>query len=144
MTAIRTQQELIRFLAFVQTQALPLEVSVGPLKNSRTSQQNRYLFGICYPPIAEAMGYSVDDVHEYLLGRHFGWVDVKVPKTPRNPAGIESRPFRTTTTDENGKRSLLSKEEFAKYVNTVHQVAAQAGVFIAEAWIVEEAERRAA
>jgi len=144
MTAIHTQPELIRFLAFVQTQALPLEVTVGPLKNSRTSQQNRYLFGVCYPPIAEAMGYTVDDVHEYILGRSFGWVDVKVPKTPRNPEGVESRPFRTTTTDENGKRSLLSREEFAKYVNTVHQIAAQAGVFIAEAWIAEEAIRRAA
>ena len=35
------------------------------------------------------MGYSVEDVHEYMLGRHFGWVDHKVPKTPRNPEGIQ-------------------------------------------------------
>lgn len=142
MTAIRNQIELARFIAFVESQPLPLELSCAPLKSSRTGQQNRYLFGVCYPPIAEAMGYAVDDVHEYMLGRHFGWIDVKVPKTPRNPEGIESKPFRTTTTDENGKRNLLSKADFARFVDTVHQIASQAGVFIAEPWVLEEAERR--
>jgi len=73
-----------------------------------------------------------------MLGRHFGWVDVKVPKTPRNPSGVESRPFRTTTTDEHGKRSLLDKAEFSAFVDTVHRVAAGAGVYIAEAWIPDE------
>ena len=139
MTAIRTDLQRQSWIAFVRQQPLPLEVSCGPLKNGRTSQQNRYLFGVCYPPIAEAMGYTVEDIHEYMLGRHFGWVDVKVPKTPRNPEGLESKPFRTTTTDETGKRNLLPKPEFAKFVDTVHRIAAGAGVFIAEAWIPDEA-----
>lgn len=143
MTAIRNEMELQRWVAFVRSQKLPLELSCGPLKSGRTSQQNRYLFGACYPPVADAMGYDVEDIHEYMLGRHFGWVDVKVPKTPRNPEGVESRPFRTTTTDEHGKRSLLSKAEFAKFVETVHRIAAHTGVFIAEPWIEEEAQRRA-
>lgn len=142
MTAIRTEAERPRFVAFLGQQALPLDVSCAPLKNSRTGQQNRYLFGVCYKPIAEAMGYEVDDIHQYCLGRHFGWVDVKVPKTPLNQEGVESRPFRTTTTDEHGKRALLSKADFSKFVECVHQIAAQAGVFIAEPWIEEEAERR--
>lgn len=144
MTAIRTDLERQRFIAFIRDQPLPLELSCAPLKSGRTSQQNRYLFGVCYPPIAAAMGYEVEAIHEYMLGRHFGWVDVKVPKTPRNPAGIESRPFRTTTTDEHGKRSLLPKAEFSAYVETVHRIAAGAGVFIAEAWVCEEAQRRSA
>lgn len=144
MTAIRDDLELQRWIAFVRTQKLPLDLSCAPLKNSRTGQQNRYLFGVCYPPIADAMGYEVDDVHEYMLGRHFGWVDVRVPKTPRNPDGIESKPFRTTTKDEHGKRVLLSKAEFAAFVETVHRIAAHAGVFIAEPWIEEEAARRTA
>lgn len=144
MTAIRNDLELQRWIAFVRAQKLPLDLSCAPLKNSRTGQQNRYLFGVCYPPIAEAMGYEVADVHEYMLGRHFGWVDVRVPKTPRNPDGIESKPFRTTTKDEHGKRVLLSKAEFAAFVETVHRIAAHAGVFIAEPWVEEEAQRRAA
>lgn len=138
MTAIRNELELQRWVTFVRGQKFPLDLECRPLKNSRTGQQNRYLFGVCYPPIAEAMGYVVDDVHEYMLGRHFGWVDVKVPKTPRNPDGIESKPFRTTTTDEHGKRSLLGKQEFSDFVEMVHRVAAGAGVFIAEPWIPDE------
>ena len=65
-----------------------------------------------------------------MLGAHFGWVDKKVPKTPRNPDGVESRPFRTTTTDETGKRSVLKKGEFSRFLETVERVAAKAGVFI--------------
>ncbi|MGH8032713.1 MAG: hypothetical protein ACREO8_10205 [Luteimonas sp.] len=144
MTAIRNEIERQRFIAFVRQQALPLDLSCSPLKNSRSSQQNRYLFGVCYPPIAEAMGYAVADIHEYMLGRHFGWVDVRVPKTPRSPEGIASRPFRTTTTNEHGKRSLLSKPEFARFVDTVDRIAVAAGVLIAEPWVCEDAGRRSA
>lgn len=111
-------------------QALPIEASCQPWKPNRTSEQNALLFGGMYPPIAEAMGYTVEDVHEYALGRHFGWVDKAVPKTPRNPEGIESVPFRTTTKDENGKRQVLSKAEFSRFLDTVDQLAAQAGVWV--------------
>jgi len=130
MTTLRTEGERNRWLAFVMAQALPLDVECKPHKCTRSSEQNRLLFGFVYPPIAEAMGYEVADVHEYMLGIHFGWVDVKVPKTPRNPEGIESRPFRTTTKDENGKRNVLRKAEFSKFLETVERIAAKAGVFI--------------
>lgn len=128
---IATPAELQRWLAFVQAPPLPLEVSSKPWKKTRSNEQNALLFGVVYPPIAEAMGYTVEDIHEYMLGRHFGWVDAKVPKTPRNPEGLESRPFRTTPRDENGKRSVLSTVEFSKFLDTVERVAAQAGVFVA-------------
>lgn len=134
MAKLSTPRDLERWVAYLQAQCLPIEVTCSPWKNGRSSKQNRYLFGVCYPPIAEAMGYEVDDIHEYALGRHFGWVDKKVPKTPRNPEGFESAPFRTTTKDENGKRSLLSKAEFSKFVDTVDRIAVQAGVFITERW----------
>lgn len=128
---IATEAERTRWVAFVQSQPLPLEVSSKPWKKTRSNEQNALLFGVVYPPIAEAMGYEVEDIHEYMLGRHFGWVDAKVPKTPRNPEGLESRPFRTTTRDENGKRNVLSTVEFSKFLDTVERVAAQAGVFVA-------------
>lgn len=127
---IATEAELTRYCAFLQSQALPLDVTCSPHKATRSSEQNALLFGVVYPPIAEAMGYTVEDIHEYMLGSHFGWVDVKVPKTPRNPAGIESRPFRTTTRDENGKRNVLKKDEFSRFIATVDRIAAKAGVFI--------------
>ena len=127
---LATQAERDRYCAFLQAQPLPLEVSSNPWKKTRSNEQNALLFGVVYPPIAEAMGYTVEDIHEYMLGRHFGWVDAKVPKTPRNPDGLESRPFRTTTRDENGKRNVLSTNDFSKFLDTVERVAAQAGVFV--------------
>lgn len=130
MTKIATEAQREHWVGFLLTQPLPLEVTVKPWKKTRSSEQNALLFGVVYPPIAEAMGYSVEDVHEYMLGRHFGWVDVKVPKTPRNPEGVESRPFRTTTKDETGKRSVLTTAEFSRFLDTVERIAAHAGVYV--------------
>lgn len=108
----------------------PVEWSCAQYKATRSIEQNALLFGVVYPPIAEAMGYEVEAIHEFMCGTHFGWVDAKVPKTPRNPEGIESRPFRTTTRDENGKRNVLKKDEFSRFIETVERIAAKAGVFI--------------
>jgi len=130
MAVLRTAIERDRWLAFVAQQSLPLEGEVKPWKKRRSNEQNRLLFGIYYPPIAEAMGYTVDDIHEFMCGTHFGWVDARVPKTPRNPEGFESKPFRRTTTDENGKRNVLSAADFGKFLETVERIAAKAGVFI--------------
>jgi hypothetical protein len=129
---LANRKEVDRAYAFMcaQVEQGPVEWTCGPWKPTRSNEQNALLFGVVYPPIAEAMGYEVDAIHEFMLGTHFGWVDVKVPKTPRNPQGIESRPFRTTTRDENGKRSVLKKDEFAKFIETVERIAAKAGVFI--------------
>lgn len=127
---LATDAQRVRWLEFVMSQPLPLRVECDPWKDTRTLEQNALLFGGVYPPIAEAMGYTVEDVHEYMLGRHFGWVDRKVPKTPRNPDGVESVPFRTTTRDENGKRDVLKKDAFSKFLDTVERIAAQAGVFV--------------
>ena len=127
---ITSEAELERFIAYMRQQQPPLDVSCAPWKATRSNEQNALLFGVVYPPIAEAMGYEVEAIHEYMLGVHFGWVDHKVPKTPRNPEGIESRPFRTTTRDENGKRNVLKSDEFSKFIETVERIAAKAGVFI--------------
>lgn len=101
------------------------KVTVDEVKNERTASQNAYLFAVCYPMISEATGYEKDEVHEYFLGRHFGWKDKKVPKTPRNSEGVESVPVRTTTTDEHGKRSVLSIPQFIEYVDFIQRFAAQ-------------------
>lgn len=130
MAKIATEQQRGRMIEFILTQPLPLEIGVKAWKPTRSNGQNALLFGVVYPPIAEAMGYEVEAIHEYMLGRHFGWVDATVPKTPRNPEGIESRPFRTTTRDEHGKRNVLSAAEFSKFLDTVERIAAQAGVFV--------------
>jgi hypothetical protein len=129
---LATLSEVERAAAFMRAQVAngPIDWQCNPWKDTRSNEQNALLFGFVYPPIAHAMGYEVEAIHEYMLGRHFGWVDHKVPKTPRNPEGIESRPFRTTTRDEHGKRNVLKKDEFSRFLETVERIAAQAGVFI--------------
>ena len=120
-----------------------LSVSVAVRKRTRSNEANAYLFGVAYPAIAQAKGYSVDEIHTFMCGTHFGWVDEKCPKTPRNPEGLASRPFRTTTRDENGKRDVLSKAEFARFVDeTVFRIAAQAGVYIPGPGEYEESNTR--
>lgn len=110
--------------------AKPYRVTVEVAKVPRSNQQNRYLWGVAYKLIADAVGYEVDEVAEYLCGYMWGWTEKRVPKKPSNPTGIESVPIRTTTTDENGKRSVLSKMEFADYVAFVQRFGAKHGVLI--------------
>ena len=104
---------------------IPWKVTAEPVKNERSASQNAYLWAVPNKMISDLTGYEVEEVHEYLLGRHFGWKDKKVPKTPRNPSGVESVPMRTTTTDEHGKRSVLSPQEFSDYVDFIQRFAAQ-------------------
>lgn len=103
-------------------------VGVSVHKRERTHAQNAYLWGVAYKAIANAVGYEIEEVAEYCCGRYFGWKDKRVPKTPRNPAGVESVPLRTTTTDVDGKRSVLNKREFSDYVAFVQRFGASVGV----------------
>ena len=126
---LATAAERDRWLSFVAQQVLPLEVECKPYRKSRSNDQNALLWAM-YEPIAEHMGYDREDVHEWMCGRMWGWKDVKLPKTPRNPEGLASVPVRTTTRDENGKRNVIDAATFAKFVDMVDRIAAQAGVFI--------------
>lgn len=100
------------------------KITAEPVKSQRSHSQNAYLWAVPYKLISEATGYEVEEVHEYFLGRFFGWKDKKVPKTPRNPEGVESVPVRTTTTDEHGKRSVLSVDQFSEYVAYIQRFGA--------------------
>lgn len=99
-------------------------ITAEPVRAQRSHSQNAYLWAVPYKLISEATGYEVEEVHEYMLGRFFGWKDKKVPKTPRNPTGVESVPVRTTTTDEHGKRSVLSIDQFSEYVAFIQRFGA--------------------
>ena len=101
------------------------KVVVEPVQVDRTIQQNRYLNGVAYKMIGEVTGYERAEIHEYFLGLFFGWRDKKVPRKPSNPKGLESIPVRTTTTDETGKRQVLSTEDFWRYVEFLQRFAAE-------------------
>ena len=108
----------------------PFRVIVELWKAKRSDKQNAYLWAVCYKTLGDAIGYERDEVAEFLLGTHYGWREKKVPKKPSCPSGIESVPMRTTTTDETGKRSVLTKQQFSEFVAFIQRFAASKGVFI--------------
>src|SRR5690606_5728996 len=102
MTKLSTKQQLDRAHAFALSmlERGPIVWECKPWRKERSNEQNNYLFGVLYPPIAEATGYPVggdNGLHAFMCGTFFGWVDKEVPKTPRNPDGVVSEPRRSTT-----------------------------------------------
>jgi hypothetical protein len=113
-----------RFLALLK-QDKAWRITVEEAKSTRSIQQCRFLNGVIYKVLMDATGYERDDVSDYCCGLMWGWKDKRVPKTPRNPTGVESVPCRTTTTDENGKRDVLKWDAFADYVAFLQRHFAQ-------------------
>lgn len=105
-------------------------VGIEQVKAERSDPQNRYLWGCAYKLISDYTGYELADIHEDCLKRHFGTRLKKVPKSWDHPNGMKEVPIRTTTTDENGHRSVLNKIQFSDYVDFVKRYGAEAGVFI--------------
>ena len=126
---LATEAERSRWLAFVASQPLPLSVECKPWRKSRSNDQNALLWAM-YEPLAEHMGYDSEDIHEWMCGRFWGWKDIKVPKTPRNPEGLASVPVRTTTRNADGKRDVIDAKTFGLFVGMVDRIAAQAGIYI--------------
>lgn len=120
---------IARFLADLSP-AKAWKIEVTEARSERSIAQCRYLNGVAYKILGDAIGYERDEVSEFLCGTYWGWKDKRVPKKPSCPEGIESVPIRTTTTDENGKRAVLSKLEFADYVAFVQRFAAKRNVYI--------------
>lgn len=98
--------------------------------DDRTTQQNRYLNGVPYKLLSEHTGYERDEISEQMCALYWGWREKKVPKTPNNPRGIKDVPMRTTTTDENGERDVLSTRDFWEYVEFLQRFGAKYGVLI--------------
>jgi len=100
-------------------------VSIAEAKSERSISQNNYYHGVVLERISQAWGVDPEDAHEWLCGARWGWRDKKVPRTPRNKDGVESVPIRTTTTDENGERSVLKTMEFEEFIEFAKRFAAQ-------------------
>ncbi len=105
-------------------------VEVTEARSERSIQQCRYLNGVAYKLLGDATGYERDEISEYLCGAYWGWKDKRVPKKPSCPSGVESVPVRTTTTDENGKRCVLNKQDFSDYVAFVQRFAAKRNIYV--------------
>jgi hypothetical protein len=119
-------------------------VTVEEHRPTRSNAQNAYLNGVAYKLLGDSFGYERDDISEYLCGVYFGERQKRVPKSRRNPEGLEWVPLRTTTTDADGKRSVLNKQEFSDYVAFVQRFGAKHGVHIPDPGEMPEEQERAA
>lgn len=120
----RMVEQVLRFLLGAHP-GKPVNVKVSVARPERTDPQNRYLFGVAYALLAPQMGFSAEEIHEWMCGEHFGWVNRQLPG-----GRVEQKPFRTTTKDEHGNADKLDDRAFWDFVEQVQRTAAQAGVFI--------------
>lgn len=96
-------------------------VEIKEHRNTRSSQQNRYLWGCVYPTILERGGeqlggWTKDDLHEFFLGEWSGW--------------FELEGFGRTHSCPIHRSSTLSTKEFEEYVDFIKVRCAEFGIVI--------------
>ena len=127
MIALKTEAQRTRFMAFLLQQPLPLSVECKPYKATRSNEMNAYLWRAVYQPLVEVAGFTKEDWHEFYCGEVWGWVE------EAKPGGrSERRPARTTTTGFDGKRDVLPRDEFRRFVDFIEADLATKGVFLTE------------
>ena len=111
-------QDKRKLLEVLQATEMPYRATIKK-GGTRSIQQNRYLWGVCYPTILEKgdlEGWRGEDLHEYFLGEHFGWETI---------AGFGKKRVKPIHRSHN-----LSTMEFADYVAFVQERAAGLGIYI--------------
>jgi len=117
-----TLETLLRYLDSNKDHDIAL--TAKRYREPRSLDQNAALFAVAYPPLREHTGYQVAEIHEWMCGERWGWVDYDLFGRK------QQKPRRTTTTDEQGRRAVLSKGEFADFYRFVQMKGAEAGVLI--------------
>lgn len=131
---------LVRLFAFLSALVLRqgFQMVVTDIKKHRTSLQNRALFGVAYKTLQQATGNDPDDLHAYFCGEFFGWHEYDVMCQRRK------RPIRTTTTNEQGERDVISTAQLSELYAFIQQRSAETvGVFVPDPdpmWFHEKAK----
>jgi hypothetical protein len=95
-------------------------IEIDEFKPKRSDSQNRYLWGVCYAELMKVLpGWQAEDIHEYMLGEHFGWETIEGMGRKR------LRPLR--------RSSALNKQEFSDFVAFIQRKAAEHGCYIPDA-----------
>ena len=102
-----------------------LEITVEELKPERSDRQRAALFGCAYKALMDQMGLSgareKDELHTTLCGAYWGWRAVEVLGTQRRV------PVRTTTTNEQGKRDVITMRAQLEFYEFIQRTAAEFG-----------------
>jgi hypothetical protein len=93
------------------------KVEIGEHKQTRSNEQNAYLWGVVYEIILQHLeGWTADDVHEFFLGEHYGWAPLEGLGRKR------LKPLR--------RSSKLSTKEFKEHCAFIQRAMAERGVDI--------------
>jgi hypothetical protein len=92
----------------------------------RTLSQNAMLWGVIYPQILERAGeqlggWNAEELHEFMLGMHFGWRRLTVRDEDGTVHALQV-PHR--------RSSRLSTKEFSDYVEFIVRFWAEHGVVL--------------
>lgn len=118
------REDAVKRLASVLLAALPgksVIVEFAEAKSTRSSAQNRFLWGSAYPDIlasGQLAGWNAEDLHEYFLGEIYGWETVEGFGRKR------LRPVR--------RSSRMSKVEFLNYVAEIQRRMAEIGIYVCD------------
>ncbi len=108
-----------------------IEVVIRPYRSSRSNEQNRYLNGCIYKILMDKTGYERDDISDYCCGLYWGEKEKRVPRSHDFPKGVKRVPCRTTTTNEAGKRDVLTWDAFSDYVAFLQRYfAKECGIYL--------------
>ena len=106
------QQEFTAQVQKFEGCAVQLSLSKG---KTRTSQQNRFLFGVCYKLIADYLGESPDTIHEILKAKFLH----------RTKEITNRETSETETIEYAGSTTKLTTIEFGEYVENIQRWASE-------------------
>ena len=116
-TAEMVTGKLARLASSVH-QLYPVEVVAKRKVKSRSREAENYLHGVCYPLMSDASGYEKPELHLAMLHKYFG---SKVIDLMGEQLKV---PVRTTTTDEDGEKDVLSASAYWDFTDFVIREAA--------------------
>ena len=93
------------------------EVTIEPYKKSRSSEANRYYWGVVVRTLSQHCGYTESEMHDELLGSYFGWEKRQVR------GHVREFPRRRTTSPD-----VMDKLDFMGLTQLGQQIAAELGV----------------
>lgn len=117
-TVDQQSDKLSRLTKMLVNADFPLEVSVKRKVKTRSPEASNYLWGVCYPIMANASGYEKEELHVAMCRKWFG---SKVIEVMGEKFTI---PVRTTTLNENGDREVLGAGDFWDFTDFVIREAA--------------------
>ena len=100
--------------------------------NKRSTQQNRYLWGICYKILADYTGYTEKEIHAYCKAK-FSPIVVEI---------LNKRTGETSSMLVGDTTTELTTIKFMEYKEKIQHLGAELGCQIPdpEEWIEEEKE----